>query len=213
MSSAQHIVVESPGKDYSLRLAAMPLAEPNAQEVRVKVAYAGVNRADLYQAEGRYHPPKGASEILGLEVSGVVEAVGEEVTMHRPGDVVCALLSGGGYAEYVNVPEWRALPVPDGLTLDAAAAVPEALYTAYLNLMDIGRLRPGETVLIHGGASGVGHLAIQLAVALGARVYATAGSAEKCRFCEGLGALRGIHYATQDFESVLCRRWAGRGLM
>src|SRR5690625_2487837 len=170
--------------DSRLELTEVPDPSPAPGEVVVDVAAAGVNRADLLQRAGHYAPPPGASDILGLEVSGTV----------REGDRVCALLAGGGYAERVAVPAGQLLPAPDGLDLRDAAALPEAVCTAWSNLVDVGRLRDGETLLVHGGSGGVGSAAIQLGRALGARVLATAGGAERAARCEALGADVGIDY-------------------
>lgn len=183
-----------------------------AHEVRIEVAYAGVNRADLYQAEGRYAPPPGVTDVLGLEVSGVITAIGAEVRSLKLGDHVCALLTGGGYATQVQVAEWRVLPIPLGFSLQHAACLPEALFTSYLNLMELGQLSPGQRVLIHGGASGVGVMAVQLAKQFGAEVYCTVGSPEKAALCTQLGASMAIQYRTQDFESVIADTTRGEGV-
>lgn len=197
------ITVQNPGERYTLAIAEADVPVPSNHDIVIKVAAAGVNRADLYQAEGRYAPPLGAPDILGLEVAGEVIKTGTDVKMHRVGDKVCALLRGGGYAEYASVPEWHALPIPDGLTMPEAATLPEALFTVYLNLFELARLKPGERILIQGGASGIGVMAIQLARALGARAFTTAGSAEKCRLCMKLGAERAVNYHEEDFISAL----------
>jgi NADPH2:quinone reductase len=181
-------------------------------QVLIRVAAAGVNRADLLQRRGAYPAPPGAPSHPGLEVSGTVVAAAGDVEEFAAGDPVCALLQGGGYAEYCAAPAGQTLPVPKGVDLVAAAALPEALFTVWSNVFERGRLAPGETLLVHGGASGVGVAAIQLARALGHRVAATAGSAEKCRFCAKLGADPAIDYRTQDFVAVVREATAGRGV-
>jgi NADPH:quinone reductase len=167
--------------------------------VLIKVRAAGVNRPDVWQRRGRYPPPPGASDLPGLEVAGTVEAVGDGVTAWAPGDSLCALVAGGGYAEYCVAPSPQCLPIPRGLDFVAAAAIPETFFTVWTNLFDRGRLKSGESVLIHGGSSGIGTTAIQLARAFEARVFATAGSAEKCAACERLGATRCVNYNETDF--------------
>lgn len=174
-----------------------------AHDVQIAVHAAGVNRADIYQAEGAYAPPTGASDVLGLEVSGIITAIGAEVRSLKVGDAVCALLLGGGYASHVQVAEWRVLPIPSGLTMEQAACLPEALFTSYLALLELGQLAPQQRVLIHGGASGVGVMAIQLTRAFGAQVVTTVGSVEKVALCEHLGAHMAINYKSQDFVAVI----------
>jgi NADPH2:quinone reductase len=183
-----------------------------AGEVLVKVAAAGVNRPDLMQRQGKYPPPQGASDILGLELSGVVVAVGANVSRWRVGDRVAALVAGGGYAEFVAVPAPQCLPVPRGLSMEEAAALPETFFTIWTNVFERGRLAAGESLLVHGGASGIGTAAIQLARARGARVFATAGSREKCAACERLGAERAINYRDEDFVATLLDTTRGRGV-
>ena len=180
-------------------------------EVLVEVRATAVNRADLSQARGNYAPPPGASDILGLEMAGVIREVGAGVTGWRPGDRVCALLPGGGYSEWVAVPAGMLLRLPDQWTFAQGAAVPEVWYTAYINLFDEGQLKAGETALIHAGASGVGTAAIQLAVAAGARAIATAGSEAKVAFCRKLGAI-GVNYKEQDFLAEVKRETDGQGV-
>ena len=180
-------------------------------EALIEVRAAAVNRADLMQARGNYPPPPGASEILGLEMAGVVREVGEAVSGWRPGDRVCALLPGGGYAEYAAVPAGMLMPIPEGWTFAQAAAVPEVWFTAYINLFNEAQLKVGETALIHAGASGVGTAAIQLVVDAGARAIATAGSEEKVAFCRELGATA-INYKTQDFLEQVMAATNGRGV-
>lgn len=180
-----------------------PVPRPGAGEVLVKVAVAGVNRPDCLQRAGGYPPPPGASDIPGLELAGTVVAVGEGVSRWSVGDAVCALVAGGGYAEYCVCPEDTCSPIPSGYSMEQAAAVPENYYTVWTNVFERGRLQKGETILIHGGSSGIGTTAIQLAHAFGARVIATAGSAEKCKVCEELGAERAINYREDDFVDVV----------
>ncbi|MEC9165873.1 MAG: NAD(P)H-quinone oxidoreductase [Pseudomonadota bacterium] len=176
---------------------------PEAGEVLIEVAYAGVNRPDVIQRQGFYPPPPGASDLPGLEVAGTVVAVAGDVTDWRVGDRCCALANGGGYAEYCTAPAGQCLPIPDGYDLRRAAALPETFFTVWSNVFERGQLKAGESLLVHGGSSGIGSTAIQLAAARGATVYATAGSAEKCRFCEDLGAHRAINYRDEDFAAVM----------
>jgi putative PIG3 family NAD(P)H quinone oxidoreductase len=187
-----------------------PWANPG--EVLIKVAAAGVNRPDLLQRQGNYPPPPGASDIPGLEVSGHVAAIGEGVLGWRVGNPVCALLAGGGYAEFAIAPVEQCLPIPDGLSLIEAAALPETIFTCWTNLVDGGHLKTGETVLIHGGSSGIGTTGIQLAKALGARVFVTAGSPSKCAACQALGADLAIDYKTEDFVAAVKAATGGRGV-
>jgi NADPH2:quinone reductase len=186
-----------------LRIADLPLPRPAPGEILIKVAAAGVNRPDLVQRSGLYPPPPGAPATLGLEVAGEVAAVGADVTRWKVGDKVTALLAGGGYAEYATAPAGSALPVPEGLTAIEAAGLPETIFTVWANVFEAGALKPGERFLVHGGASGIGTAAIQMAAAHGAIVYATAGDPGKVALCEKLGATRAINYRTEDFESVL----------
>jgi NADPH2:quinone reductase len=194
------IVLENLGPDYRLKLGDLPMPVPGPDQVLIKVAAAGVNRADLHQARGSYPPPKGAPETLGMEVAG---HVAENFGPYKKGDLVCALLGGGGYAEYACADIGCVLPVPASLDPVDAAALPEALFTAWTNIVDTGRLKRGETLLVHGGTSGIGVIAIQLFAALGHDVFATAGSAEKCTLCEKLGAKRAINYKSEDFVVVI----------
>lgn len=191
------------GSDQPLHIAVVARPEPGPHEVLIRVAAAGVNRPDLMQRAGLYPPPPGAPETLGLEVSGVVEAIGANVARWREGDHVVALLAGGGYATYALAHEGSVLPVPRGLSMTQAAALPETVFTVWTNVFEAAALRPGETFLVHGGASGIGTTAIQMAKAFGARVFATAGDAEKCKLCEELGAERAINYRTEDYEEIL----------
>ncbi|MDA1183294.1 MAG: NAD(P)H-quinone oxidoreductase [Acidobacteria bacterium] len=206
------IEMSSPGGPDVLTPTERPDPSPSVGEVLIAVAGAGVNRPDVLQRRGHYPPPKGASDIPGLEVAGTVAAVGEGVDDWRVGDRVCALVSGGGYATLCVAPAVQCLPVPASLDFVAAAAVPETFFTVWTNVFDRGRLQPGEAVLFHGGSSGIGTTAIQLAVARGARVFATAGSDEKCRACEALGAERAINYRTEDFVAVVKELTGGRGV-
>ncbi len=186
-----------------LRLEQAPTPTPGAGEILIRVAAAGVNRPDLFQRAGLYPPPPGAPDTLGLEVAGEVAAVGAGVERWGAGDQVAALLGGGGYAEYAIAHAGAALPIPDGLTAIEAAAVPEAAFTVWTNVFEDGALQAGQTFLVHGGASGIGTTAIQMAKACGARVFATAGDAAKCALCETLGAERAINYRAEDFEDVI----------
>jgi len=190
-------------KDAPLVLAGAPIPEPGAGQILIRVAAAGINRPDLAQRAGFYPPPAGAPETLGLEVAGEVSAIGADVTRWKAGDQVCALLPGGGYAEYALAHEGSALPIPKGLSLIEAAALPETVFTVWANVFESGVLKSGETLLVHGGASGIGTTAIQMAKAQGARVFVTAGEDAKCRQCEKLGAERGINYRTEDFEAIV----------
>jgi NADPH:quinone reductase len=180
--------------------------------VLIRVAAAGVNRPDVFQRRGRYAPPPGASDIPGLEVSGIVETLGPGVTRWRVGDAVCALVTGGGYAEFCVAPGPQCLPVPRGMDLVTAGALPETFFTVWTNVFQRGRLQQNESLLVHGGSSGIGTTAIQLAKAMGARVFATAGSAEKCAACERLGAERAINYRDADFVAVVRDLTGGRGV-
>ena len=187
-----------------------PLPEPN--EVLIQTAAAGVNRPDVMQRLGRYPPPAGASDIPGLEVAGTIEMVGRDVNGWQVGDRLCALVSGGGYAEYSVAPAPQCLPVPRGMDLTSAAAIPETFFTVWTNVFERGGLKPGESVLIHGGSSGIGTTAIQLARAFGSRVFATAGSAEKCAACERLGAEHAINYRETDFVTEVREANGGQGV-
>ncbi len=205
------VEISAPGPAEVLRLADRPVPSPGAGEVLVSVAAAGVNRADIMQRQGSYPPPPGASDIPGLELSGAVAALGAGVDFLAVGDDVCALVAGGGYAEYCLVPAPQCLPLPPGVTLRDAAALPEAYCTVWTNVFERGRLVPGETLLVHGGSSGVGTAAIQLARAFGARVLTTAGSPAKCGACEALGAELAVNYREQDFVTAVLEATGGRG--
>lgn len=198
------IMLSEFGDENVMTLAEVPdLPAPEGDSVRIKVAAAGVNRADLLQRQGHYPPPAGESDILGLEVSGTIDALGPDVVGWRVGDEVCALLAGGGYAEYVNVRVGQVLPVPRGVDLVTAAALPEVAATVWSNVVFTADLQPGELLLVHGGSSGIGTMAIQLATALGARVAVTAGSAEKLAACKALGAQILINYREEDFVDAV----------
>jgi putative PIG3 family NAD(P)H quinone oxidoreductase len=209
--SVRAVVVTEPGGPEVLRWLDVPDPVTGPGDVLVKVTASGVNRADLMQREGHYPPPEGAPPYLGLECSGRVIAVGDEVTAWRLGDEVCALLSGGGYAEQVAVPAGQLLPVPAKVDLAQAAAFPEAACTVYSNLFQVGGLASGETLLVHGGSSGIGTMAIQLGKAFGARVACTAGSAQKLARCRELGADVAINYRDEDFVAALRDATDGAG--
>jgi NADPH:quinone reductase len=193
------IDMAKPGGPEVLRPVSGPLPEPRADEVLIRVAAAGVNRPDVAQRKGVYPPPASASPILGLEVAGTVVAVGPSAERWQEGDQVCALTNGGGYAEYCVAPAAQCLPVPAGYDAVRAGALPETFFTVWANLFQAGRLAAGESVLVHGGSSGIGVTAIQLAVAFGARVFVTAGTAQKCEACLRFGATAAINYKTEDF--------------
>ena len=204
--------ITEPGGPNVLQLADGPVPEAGQGEILIKVSAAGVNRPDVAQRLGTYPVPPGASPIPGLEVSGEVVACGDGATKFSAGDQVCALVNGGGYAEYVAVPDGQCLPIPDGLSNIEAAALPETFFTVWTNVFERGALKSGESFLVHGGSSGIGTTAIQLAKSRGATVYATAGSAEKCRACEDLGADLAVNYRQEDFVEVLRKATDGRGV-
>jgi putative PIG3 family NAD(P)H quinone oxidoreductase len=206
------IAIRTPGGPEVLTPEARPVPTPGAGEILVKVAAAGVNRPDVMQRMGQYPPPPGAPDIPGLEIAGEVVACGAGVTRWKQGDKVMALVIGGGYAEYCLAHESHALPVPSGLSLIEAAAVPETFFTVWYNAFERGRLAAGETALIHGGTSGIGTTAIQLAKAFGARAIATAGTPEKCEACRKLGAEVAINYKTEDFVDATKKATGGRGV-
>lgn len=208
----KQIVFDRPGDAGQLRLAESPVPSPGVADVLIRVVAAGVNRPDLFQRMGLYPPPPEASPILGLEVAGIVEAVGEDVADWRTGDAVCALTPGGGYAEYALAPAAHCLRVPRGLSMIEAAALPETLFTVWSTVFMRAALQPGESLLVHGGASGIGTTAIQLAKAFGATVYATARTAERCAACTALGVDVAIPYGEQDFVSVIAEHTRGRGV-
>ena len=206
------IEISSPGEPEVLQAIDRPDPVPAAGEVLIRVAAAGINRPDVMQRQGHYPPPPGASDIPGLEVAGVIESVGAQVSEWRVGDAVCALVAGGGYATKCVAPAPQCLPIPSTLDLVNAAAVPETFFTVWANVFERGRLQPGEAALFHGGASGIGTTAIQLAKARGSRVFATAGSDEKCRACEALGAERAVNYRTEEFVEAVRGLTGGRGV-
>ncbi|WP_422049166.1 NAD(P)H-quinone oxidoreductase [Shimia sp.] len=197
------VEITKPGAADVLKLTDRPIPTPAAGEVLIKIAYSGVNRPDVLQRAGLYNPPANASDLPGLEASGTIAAVGAGVTQWSEGDAVCALLPGGGYAEYALTPAAHCLPIPEGLGLKEAACLPETFFTVYSNVFQRGGLQAGERFLVHGGSSGIGTTAIQLANAFGARVFTTAGSDEKCKACLDLGSERAINYREEDFVSVL----------
>jgi len=207
-----YIGVEQPGDPQVMRLAQTAVPVPRDDEVLIRVMAAGVNRPDVAQRRGLYPPPPGASPILGLEVAGEVVAIGGAVTRWAVGDRLCALTNGGAYAEYCVAPAVQCLRWPSGYDAVRAAAVPETYFTVWANLFGHGRLQQGESVLVHGGSSGIGVTAIQLACAFGARVYATAGTDEKCAACERLGATAAINYRTDDFAARIAQLTDGQGV-
>jgi len=206
------VEISTPGGPEVLRAVDRPLPVPKANEILIKVAAAGVNRPDVLQRSGNYPVPPDASDLPGLEVAGEVAALGSSVTSFSAGDRVCALVHGGGYAEYCVAPEVQALPVPKGLSLVEAASLPETFFTVWSNVYDRGRLAPGESLLVQGGSSGIGVTAIQMAAAMGNTVFATAGSDEKCAACVRLGAKRAFNYRTQDFQKEIISATAGKGV-
>jgi NADPH2:quinone reductase len=205
------IEIGTPGPPQALRPVSRPVPEPGPEDVLIKVAAAGVNRPDVLQRRGAYPPPAGASDIPGLEVAGEVVCIGARVTELAIGARVCALVAGGGYAEYVAAPAVQCLPVPTGLSMEEAAALPETFFTVYYNVFMRARLRAGETLLVHGGSSGIGTTAILLGKALGARVIVTAGTAEKCAACRTLGAHVAINYKDEDFVARTLEVTGGQG--
>ncbi|TCD11461.1 NAD(P)H-quinone oxidoreductase [Oricola cellulosilytica] len=208
----QAVEISEPGGPRVLQLTERDRPAPGEGEILVKVKCAGVNRPDVLQRTGNYPPPSGASDIPGLEVSGTVEGTGGGATRFAEGDAVCALVPGGGYAEYVCVHESNALPIPTGFTFAEAAAIPETYFTVWHNVFQRGGLKPGESLLVHGGTSGIGTTAIQLAKAFGAKVIATAGSAAKCAACGRLGADRVVNYREEDFVEAAREATDGEGV-
>jgi putative PIG3 family NAD(P)H quinone oxidoreductase len=207
------IEIANPGGPEVLRPATRPMPAPGSGEVLIAVGAAGVNRPDIMQRKGQYPPPPGASHIPGLEIAGKVVAIGLGVHHLKIGDEVCALVTGGGYATYCVAPEPQCLPVPKGFSLVEAAALPETFFTVWHNVFERGKLRAGQSILVHGGSSGIGTVAIQLARAFGAgAIFATAGSRDKCHACEKLGATRGIDYKHEDFVQVIREATANRGV-
>ena len=197
------IEIVEPGGPSVLKSSVRSIPKPKRNEVLIKISYAGINRPDVLQRSGSYLPPPGASDLPGLEASGIIFAIGENVTNWEVGDEVCALLPGGGYAEYAVTQASHCLPVPTGMSLKQAAALPETLFTVWSNVFQRGGLKPNEKFLVHGGSSGIGTMAIQLANLFGSEVYATAGNEAKCSACEELGAIRAINYNKEDFLEVI----------
>ncbi|MDN3584339.1 NAD(P)H-quinone oxidoreductase [Mucilaginibacter flavus] len=207
------VVITQPGGPFVLQIAERPVPVCADNEVLIKVMAAGVNRPDVFQRKGNYPPPAGApQDIPGLEIAGIVAEIGNTVTHLMVGDRVCALVVGGGYAEYCNVPQEQCLPIPGSLSFIEAASLPETFFTVWSNVFDRGDLKDGETLLVHGGSSGIGVTAIQMAKALGHTVYVTAGSDDKCRFCEQLGASKAINYKTENFADVIKEATNGKGV-
>ena len=203
MTSMKVIEIVEPGGPSVLKSSIRNIPKPKRNEVLIKISYAGINRPDVLQRSGSYLPPPGASDLPGLEASGMIFAIGENVTNWEVGDEVCALLPGGGYAEYAVTQASHCLPVPTGMSLKQAAALPETLFTVWSNVFQRGGLKPNEKFLVHGGSSGIGTMAIQLANLFGSEVYATAGNEAKCSACEELGAIRAINYNKEDFLEVI----------
>ena len=206
------IEIREPGEPDVLVPVERPNLSPGPGDVLIKVVAAGVNRPDVMQRRGRYPPPPGASDIPGLEVAGTVEAVGDGVSDWSSGDRICALVTGGGYAEFCLAPSPQCLPIPRGMDFVAAAAIPETFFTVWTNVFDRGKLKAGESILIHGGSSGIGTTAIQLARAFDARVFATAGSSDKCAACERVGAEHCINYRETDFVEAIRELTGGAGV-
>lgn len=209
--SMQVIAIQEPGGPKVLKPEERRIAVPYEGEVLIKVSAAGINRPDILQRQGAYPPPKGASDLPGLEVAGTIVKLGRNTSRYKIGDTVCALCPGGGYAQYVAVPEAHALPIPDGLDFTQAAALPETFFTVWTNVIQRGALQSGETLLIHGGSSGIGTTAIQIAKARGAIVIATAGSDEKCEACKSLGSDHTINYQTTDYVDAVKAITSGTG--
>ncbi len=205
------IEITEPGGPEVLSVTTRPVPAPESGEVLIRVMAAGVNRPDCVQRQGHYAPPPGVTDIPGLEVSGEIVALGEGVSALSVGDNVCALVAGGGYAEYVTAPVPQVLPVPNGMSMVEAAALPETCMTVWTNVFERAHLSPGETLLVHGGSSGIGTTAIQIASQLGSRVMATAGSAEKCQACLDLGAERAVNYHEEDFVAA-AKEFGGKGV-
>ncbi|APH74336.1 NAD(P)H-quinone oxidoreductase [Aquibium oceanicum] len=206
------IAISEPGGPMVLKQERRPVPAPSGGDILIRVRAAGVNRPDVAQRQGAYPPPPGASDLPGLEVAGEIAAVGPEARRWKVGDRVCALTPGGGYAEYCLTHESNALPIPHGFTLTEAAALPETYFTVWHNVFQRGGLKSGERFLVHGGSSGIGTTAIQLAKAFGAQVFATAGSADKCEACRTLGADRAINYREEDFVAVVKEATDGKGV-
>jgi len=211
-NTMRRIEVDQPGPAERMRIGHAPLPSPKPGELLIEVAYAGVNRPDVIQRSGNYPPPPDASPILGLEIAGTVAALGDGVTSWRVGDAVCALTPGGGYAEYCTTPATWALPPPPGLSMRDAASLPENYFTVWHNVFERGHLSPGETFLVHGGSSGIGLTAIQLAKAFGATVITTVGNAEKAAFCRKIGADHVVNYREADFQAEVASITKKRGV-
>ena len=210
--SMNYIQIEKHGDPEVLKLHSMPVPEPGPGEVLIKVAAAGVNRPDMMQRKGLYPPPPGATDVPGLEVSGTVVSVGQNVSEPTINSEVCALVTCGGYAEYCLAAASICLPVPEKISLVNAAGIPETFFTVWTNVFERGQLKARESLLVHGGSSGIGTTAIQLSKAFGATVYTTAGTSEKCEFCENLGADVSINYREQDFSEEIKRLTEGKGV-
>jgi putative PIG3 family NAD(P)H quinone oxidoreductase len=206
------IELKTPGGPENLVPGSRPTPKPGKGEVLIKVAAAAINRPDVLQRQGKYPPPPGAPDTLGLDVAGTVVASGPDVSWPKVGDQVCALVAGGGYAEYAVAPAPQCMSVPKGFSMAEAASLPETYFTVWTNVFERGRLQPGEAFLVHGGASGIGTTAIQLAKALGSRVFATAGTAEKCAACEKLGAEKAFNYKTDDWVAGAKQATGGEGI-
>jgi NADPH2:quinone reductase len=207
------IVITHPGAPEVLQIQDRPKPELKAGEVLVKVEAAGINRPDVAQRKGNYPPPAGASvDIPGLEVAGTIVELGADVKRWKVGDKICALVIGGGYAEYCAIPEGQCLPVPNNLSMVEAASLPETFFTVWSNVFDRAKLQPGESLLVHGGSSGIGVTAIQMAKALGSKVYVTAGSADKLEFCKQLGADHAINYKTENFKDAVLKLTDNKGV-
>jgi NADPH2:quinone reductase len=207
------IIITQPGSPEVLQIADRPKPAIADNEVLVKVMAAGINRPDVAQRKGNYPPPAGApKDIPGLEIAGLITETGSNVQRWKVGDKVCALVIGGGYAEFCNVPEGQCLPVPENLSFAEAASLPETFFTIWSNVFDRAKLQPGESLLVHGGSSGIGVAAIQMATALGSTVYVTAGSEEKCIFCEQLGAAKAINYKTENFSEAILQLTNNKGV-
>ncbi len=205
------VIAESGGGPEVLQVVTRPVPQPGPGEILVRVRAAGINRPDVLQRQGAYPPPPGAPDVLGLEIAGEVAALGAGASRFAPGERVMGLVAGGGYAEYAVVHETNALPVPAGLSVEEAGGIPETYFTVWTNVFERGRLQPGETLLVHGGTSGIGTTAIQLAAAFGARVIATAGTDEKCAACTRLGAEVAVNYRKDDFVTAVKEATGGRG--
>ena len=211
-ATMRHVALRAPGPAANMYVAEGSRPRAQAGEVLVRVHAAGVNRPDIVQRLGNYPPPPGVTDIMGLEIAGEVVEAGQGVSAWKPGDRVCALVAGGGYAEYVAVPQPQVLPVPKGMDFVTAAAIPETYFTVWTNVFQAGRLAPGESLLVHGGASGIGTTATRLAHALGATVYATVSSPEKAKACRAIGASEAIDYNREDFAARILTLTDGRGV-